>query len=82
MVREIELWKSVTENDALLQRASAIDPSDVSGVTKLRRDYPADEVSVALSLIAARAKAVAKFGELGRQLIADVQGVEQASGLA
>ena len=79
MLREIELWRAVAGDAALLTRASAIDPSDVSAIASLRRDYPADQVSVALSLVEARAKAAGKFGQRGQTLVADVAGVEQAS---
>lgn len=79
MAREIELWKSVVEDAALLSRAAATDPADVSAVSALRKGHTADAVSVALSLIAARAKAVVKFGDRGQELIADVPGIEQAS---
>lgn len=63
-----------------MERASAIDASDVSAVASLRRDYPAEVVSVALSLAEARGKAERKFGDRGRAMVADVAGVEQASG--
>ncbi|MBX2851725.1 MAG: class I SAM-dependent methyltransferase [Phycisphaeraceae bacterium] len=79
MSREIELWRVVAGDASLIERAEAVDPADVAAITKLRREYPADVVSVALSLVAARAKAAAKFGELSERLIADVAGVEQAS---
>ena len=79
MAREIELWKSVVEDAALLELAAKVDPADVAAITRLRREYTADRVSAALSLIAARAKAAVKFGERGGQLVADVPGVEQAS---
>ncbi|MEM6505309.1 MAG: hypothetical protein AAF711_07560 [Planctomycetota bacterium] len=80
MLREIELWRAVAGDTGLLQRAESLDPSDVSAVAALRRDNDSDAVSVALRLVEARAKAARKFGELGKGLIADVPGVEQASG--
>lgn len=80
MLNEIELWYEVAQDAVLMERASAVDPSDVSAITSLRRDYAAQAVSVALSLSAARCKAQRKFGDLGNRLIADVAGVEQASG--
>ncbi|MEM9346594.1 MAG: class I SAM-dependent methyltransferase [Planctomycetota bacterium] len=81
MSREIELWRAVAGDTGLLQRAEAIDPSDVSAVAALRRDYDADAVSVAFGLVEARAKAARKFGEFGQRLVADALGVEQASGV-
>ena len=65
-----------------MERSARVDSSDVSAITSLRRDYSAQAVSVALSLVEARRKAQRKFGERGRSLIADVAGVEQASGAA
>jgi hypothetical protein len=82
MSREIELWRAVADDASLIEQAAAVDPTDVTAITKLRRDYPADVVSVALSLVAARCKAAAKFGDLSARLIADVAGVEQASSAA
>jgi hypothetical protein len=82
MAREIELWRSVAEDAPLIKRAAAVNASDVSAVASLRKDYAAEVVSVALSLVEARSKAGRKFGELGKTIIADVSGVEQASGAA
>lgn len=79
MSREIELWRAVADDALLIERAAAVNPGDVTAITKLRRDYSPDFVAVALSLAAARVKAVSKFGALGERLIADVSGVEQAS---
>lgn len=63
-----------------MERASAIDASDVSAIASLRRDYAAEVVSVALSLAEARGKAVRKFGDRGNTMVVDTAGVEQASG--
>lgn len=82
MKREIELWKRVSRDAGLLARAADVNPTDVAEVSSLRRHASAEEVSVALALSAARAKAAVKFGDRGAQLIADVSGVEQASGTA
>ena len=79
MSREIDLWRVVANDACLIERAAAVDPADVAAITKLRRDYSADVVSVALSLVVARGKAAPKFGKLSERLIADVAGVEQAS---
>lgn len=81
MLHDIETWQNVLANARLIERAAAIDAGDVSAVASLRRDYSAEQVSVALELAAARVKAVHKFGEeRGAGLVADVAGVEQASG--
>eukprot|EP00752_Nemacystus_decipiens_P013538 g11996.t1 len=59
-----------------------IDPFDVSSLAALRRDYTEKVVSAGLSLVEARAKAVKKFGNRAGALVADVAGIEQASGQA
>lgn len=79
MSRSIELWQAVADDEALLARAAAVNPSDVSAIASLRKYASAAAVSVALSLVEARAKAENKFGPRGKALIADVAGVEQAS---
>lgn len=79
MAREIELWRVVADDAALLTRAAAVNPSDVSEIATLRKHYPAEVVSAALSMTEARAKAISKFGERGKTLITDASGVEQAS---
>lgn len=81
MIGDLAVWQQVVADPALLERADAVDASDVSAVAALRRDYAADQVAVALERCVARRKAVAKFGDaVAHRLIADVQGVEQASG--
>ncbi|MFK7790638.1 MAG: class I SAM-dependent methyltransferase [Phycisphaeraceae bacterium] len=81
MMNEIELWQAVAEDASLMELASAVDASDVSAITLLRRNYSAEQVSVALKLSEARRKARLKFGDdHGCQVVADVSGVEQASG--
>lgn len=74
------MWQRVVRDQSLLDAARDIDAADVSAVARLRKRYDAVEVSVALELSAARRKAEAKFGNAGRSIAADVQGVEQASG--
>lgn len=80
MVDDLTVWQSVTGDAPLMALAQSVDPGDVAGVASLRKRYPAGAVSIALELVRAREKAVVKFGERGRALIADVAGVEQASG--
>lgn len=75
-------WAEVLADHALLERAAAIDASDVSAVSALRRGHSAEQVAIALELVAARRKAVIKFGQRGQAMAADVQGIEQASGSA
>lgn len=78
MHREIELWRRVLGDSALIERALAIDASDVTAVAALRRQYSSDVVSAALDYAAGQRKAIDKFG--GSDWVADVAGVEQASG--
>lgn len=81
MTGSIELWQAVANDATLLERAAEVDASPgVSALALLRRDYSAQAVAAALSLVQARAKAVAKFDDRGRTLVADVAGIEQASG--
>lgn len=80
MVGDLATWQQVIGDARLLGRAGEVDASDVSSVASLRRDYPADQVAVALEVCRARLKALIKFGERGRSLAADVAGIEQASG--
>jgi hypothetical protein len=76
----IERWKRVIADEPLLRRAEAIDSADVAAVASLRRDDDRETVAVALECAAARRKAIEKFGDVGRRIIADVAGIEQASG--
>lgn len=80
MSRAVDDWQQVADDAPLMARAAAVDASDVSAVARLRRDYSATQVAVALELAAARRKAASKFGERAATLVADVPGVEQASG--
>lgn len=66
---------------ALLRLAAASDPSEVASVSRLRKNYSAPQVGVALELIKARRKAIAKFPAHADALMADVAGVEQATSL-
>lgn len=75
-------WRSLFEpaHAALINAASDIDPADAASVEKLRRNWPAELVRLALDLAAARRRAAVKFGEdAAARLICDVTGVEQAS---
>ncbi len=75
-----EDWRAIGEArcGALLEVA-ARGPS-LGDVERLRRDWPAGLVTVALEVARARAKAVHKMSEaLAGRLVADAQGVEMAS---
>lgn len=78
----IETWQHVAGNAALLERASVLATGDITGLARLRSDFGDEASAIALELILARRKAAEKFGDAAEALIADVQGVEQASGLA
>ncbi|BAM03286.1 class I SAM-dependent methyltransferase [Phycisphaera mikurensis] len=66
----------------LMREASATDASRVASVARLRAGRDPAIVAAALGLAAARAKAEPKFGERAATLLADAEGVEQASSLA
>ncbi len=78
------LWESVAGRPALLEAAAKADPASPADLARLRKQADADAVRVALQLVAARRKAVAKFGptlfgEGAEALVADPDGVEQAT---
>ena len=75
-------WRRVAGNVALIQRAARAEGQGVSGVAALRRDFTATDVAIALELARAREKAATKFGDVAAGLIADLAGVQQASGQA
>lgn len=83
----LSLWLNLLDpaSRPLLEQAAATDPTDVASLARLRRSgWPAELVAAALDLIAARRKARAKFPSAGLadRLLADTQGVEQASSFA
>ncbi|MEM7624495.1 MAG: hypothetical protein AAF333_02585 [Planctomycetota bacterium] len=75
----LETWRRVADDEALLRRAADCDPTDVASVARLRKHASPDEAAVALELIKARRKAAAKFPDHATRLIADATGVEQAT---
>lgn len=78
----VKTWEHVAGNAALLERASGLATGDITGLARLRSDFGDEASAIALELILARRKAAEKFGDAAETLIADVQGVEQASGQA
>ena len=78
----VKTWEHVAGNAALLERASGLATGDITGLARLRSDFGDEAAAIALELILARRKAAEKFGDAAETLIADVQGVEQASGQA
>lgn len=81
MPHPLATWQRLVAPDlaALRDAAAAIDPSDVAAVTRLRKTYDAPLVAAALDLAAARRKAAIKLPQHAASLVADPQGVEQAS---
>ncbi|MEM9415353.1 MAG: class I SAM-dependent methyltransferase [Planctomycetota bacterium] len=76
----IEDWQRVTADTALLERAAEAEAGGVGAVAKLRKTYDETAVALALELVKARGKAAAKFGQRAKSMVADVPGIEQASG--
>ncbi|MEM9417786.1 MAG: class I SAM-dependent methyltransferase [Planctomycetota bacterium] len=77
----LDMWKRVAQDAELLTAASDCDPTDVASVSRLRKQYAANEVGIALELVQARKKTAIKFPEHADTLLADVPGIEQASSL-
>ncbi|MDG2055532.1 MAG: hypothetical protein P8J86_12610 [Phycisphaerales bacterium] len=79
----LALWQYLATQDGcqLIEAAAKIDQHDVAGLTKLRKTWSLEQISAAMKLLDARARATSKF-EDPQRLIADIEGVEQASGTA
>jgi hypothetical protein len=77
---ELATWQRLLEpaQQALVDAASEADASQVQDVARLRKRWSADLVGCALELAAARRRAQPKFPDAYR-LVADLQGVEQAT---
>jgi len=78
----IEDWQRVAADTALLGRAAEADAGGVGQIAKLRKRYDETAVALALELVKARGKAATKFGDRAAAMVADLPGVEQASGQA
>ena len=76
---EFAQWKAVAEDAELLRRAAEVDPTRVAELARLRKRYAAWQVAVALDLIRGRAKAAGKFPGRAAAMLADADGVEQAT---
>lgn len=76
----LAIWQEVCGDGgrALRTAAAASDPGRAADVARLRREWPAEQVSMALELAAARAKARDKYPALP-QVVGDVAGVEQGT---
>jgi len=77
-------WRKLIEPQVrpLREAAGTTDPTDVNAIARLRDLGSADLVRAALSLASARRKSLAKFPDRAARLIADAEGVEQASALS
>ncbi len=81
MTGDAALWRSVAADIALIREAAEVDATDVAAVGRLRRGYDAERVTVALELAAARRAAAVKFPGEAERIVADREGVEQATSL-
>lgn len=78
---ELTAWQAATNaaNADLLAAAAAANPRNVTDIAALRKRWPAAIVHAALQLTVARRKALTKFPDTASTLLADVEGVEQAT---
>ena len=81
MTGDAALWRAVADDAALLQEAAEVDATDVAAVGRLRQNHDAERVAVALDLAAARRAAAVKFPDAAERIVADREGVEQATSL-
>ena len=72
-------WSAAAGDATLLAEAADADPSRVASVARLRKGRTPGVVAAALGLVAARKRAEPKFGPAAATLLADAEGVEQAS---
>jgi hypothetical protein len=82
--KELEHWLRLTsaEGAELRERTAELTHPTPAQVAALRKRWSAGEVHAALQMAAGRAKAVTKFGDRGRIMMADPEGVEMATGPA
>ncbi len=73
-------WLASAEGDALRAKVKDWIAPLPAQVTALRKEFSQEVVHAALQWASGRAKAIAKFGELGSHLWSDPEGVEMASG--
>ncbi len=79
--KQVQAWQFLVDDqgDSLLAAARECQPGDVAGISRLRKQWSADQVAAALELHEARRRAKGKF-ENADEIIADRIGVEQATG--
>lgn len=83
MDASLETWQWLLSpaGNELRNAAAAVEDPTPQALSRLRRLASAERVAVALELARARRRAGMKFPVLAPRLVADVQGVEQASSL-
>ena len=77
---DLDAWRSLLTDDGarLVDEVEAFGAFDAATIDSLRSRWPADRVRAAIDLVTARRKAAVKFPDAA-QLIADTEGVEQAT---
>ncbi|MEM1098163.1 MAG: class I SAM-dependent methyltransferase [Planctomycetota bacterium] len=81
---EVAVWRAAWRDEALLRAAADCEPGDAASLSRLRAlvgqsDCAAEITRATLSIVAARTKGQAKFGDEAAGLFADAEGVEQAT---
>ncbi len=76
----MEDWQRVASDGTLLDRAAEAEAGGINEIARLRGAYDETTAAVAIELVKARGRAATKFGGRASGMVADVQGVEQASG--
>jgi SAM-dependent methyltransferase len=79
---DAELARWVVSDEAvpaLAEAAAQADPGSLAAASALRRHWPADRAAAALTQVALRRRAVAKFGERAGRLFFTPDGLEQAT---
>ena len=72
-------WLLTPAGEALIEKAGAVKETEVANISRLRKHHSAEQVQAAMSCAAARNKAHRKFPRQYKTLIADAQGLEQAT---
>ncbi|MEM1330286.1 MAG: class I SAM-dependent methyltransferase [Planctomycetota bacterium] len=81
MLRVVDLWHRLAADDADALRSAAAnaDPGEVSAVARLRKEWPADLVRIAIDLARAQRALRRKWPDRAERLLADPEGAEMAS---
>jgi len=77
-VDQIKIWKRVVRQPNLLVAVTNTNFAEVSEISKLRKNWSAEEVRVAIELTRARASAIGRL-ENAETLVSDLEGVQQSS---